>query len=288
MSKAKRQHYVPQFYLRQWAQDGKRLWVYPLDGRTPWPDDPGDYASENHLYTAGALRPGEPLVDVDSEEWFSSWEGRFASVWPDIFDRAAVKRTRMNLIRFIATLVARHPDRRDEVRDMNSHALEDAENVADGEDVIYAHSRTGETIRVAAESIREQAKTDRTSVGKDFIRLMKGTAAAVIDALKDRRWGLLCSTDAPFVTSDRPVILERGLCMKPTFGYATPGTHIVFPVSPSRMLVIADHWESEFAHYEVGDRLPMTRAIIRRAKRFVFADRKDEMIILLIRQELAG
>src|SRR4051794_13581231 len=112
MARAKLHHFVPQFYLRHWCDSAGKLWVYPLDGTSPFRASPRQFAAETNLYTP---RIGAEAVRHDTEDWLSGWEGHFAKVWPEIVDRADNPRTRANVARFIGTLIARHPKYRDVV-----------------------------------------------------------------------------------------------------------------------------------------------------------------------------
>src|SRR4029077_2834201 len=128
MSEAKLHHFVPQFYLRQWCDLQNRLWVYPIDGRPPFRASPRNFAAESKLY---AIDPDAHGALRNTESWLSGWESRFANVWPDIVDRADNPRTRANIARFIATLVARHPRERDGVAKMNEWFIHAADGLSD-------------------------------------------------------------------------------------------------------------------------------------------------------------
>lgn len=45
------QHFVPQFYLRQWAEADEKLWQYAFDGRSPIRRHVREVAFERGLYT---------------------------------------------------------------------------------------------------------------------------------------------------------------------------------------------------------------------------------------------
>src|SRR5438105_3087424 len=49
MGKTKRQHYVPQFYLRRFSQDGKRIHVYDKILRKTFPDGIRNVAQESYF-----------------------------------------------------------------------------------------------------------------------------------------------------------------------------------------------------------------------------------------------
>jgi hypothetical protein len=287
VSLAKLHHFVPQFYLRYWCDLSGKLWAYPLSGQAPWRANPKSVAAETYLYKPGPFQEGDDPADENTESWFSSWEGLFAARWPSVFDHAGDALTRRNLARFIGTMFARHPDQRDAVLAMNQQSLLDAADVPDGDAVEYVNPWTEQRLAVDASSIRKQARTDPVSVRTDFIRLLRTMSEVVADSLYNRRWGILVSATKSFVTSDRPVGLERGSTMKPTFGFATPGTVAWFPVSPDRMLLVHDELDAEFAAYEDSDEILWIENVVRTAQRFVFSSRKDDRVAIAIRRHRA-
>lgn len=279
MSKAKLHHFVPQFYLRQWCDADEKLWVYPIDGRPPFQANPRNFAAESNLYTP---KPGAPHVADDTESWFSEWEGLFAREWPGIVDRADNPQTRKNIARFLGTLVARHPEERNAVGEMNRRLVEAVREVADEEQISIIVKDA--TVNVKASEIREFGRTDEASVRTDFIRLMPAMAKTIAEALFQRNWGIVFSEKRSFITSDHPVASVRGTSRKPTFGFATPGTLVFFPISPYRFLVIADEWEAPFMHYKVDDEKVFIRRVVQTADRFVFSDRKDMRVVKAIQK----
>ena len=285
--RAKLHHFVPQWYLRLWADSEERLWLYPMNGGNPWQAKPGAVAAETYLYRATPpQRPNEPIVADDTEEWFADWEGLFHGRWDRFAVSSADPASRIHFARFLATLYARHPDQRDAVRAMNARFLAEAADVPDGQDVEYIGPQ-GQLIQLSASEIRECAKTDRASVGNDFIRLMKTMTRTVADSIVRRKWGFYSGSGVTFATSDRPVALHRGQTLKPTFGFTTPGTLVTFPISPQQFLIISESHPRDCSLYEVEDDASYLEFIVDSAKRFVFASRRDDRIGRMIRRKLA-
>jgi hypothetical protein len=268
-SQPKLHHYVPQFYLRQWCDEAGQLVVYPLDGRPPFRTTPHNVGAECNLYTPC---PGATDVRDDHEQWFSGWEGRFAKVWPDIFDRGENPPTRKNLARFLATLLIRHPAAREVVGDFNKRLRVLASGAPD-DGHIAIRGRYGKA-EIAVADIHQYAARNADEIRTDWLRVMPGCVRSVADELFARNWGVAFAESDAFVTSDMPVALNRGTCRKAKFGIGTPGTLIFFPVSPRRFLVIADEWEWPFMHYKLGDERVFIRRVVRSARRFVFARRE--------------
>jgi len=266
-------HYAPQFYLRQWCDEAGKLVVYPLDGSPPFRTTPRNIAAESNLYTP---LPGAPAVRDDHEQWFSGWEGHFAKVWPDIFDRGDNPRTRKNLALFLATLLIRHPAAREVVGEINRQLVTLASGAPNGAHIAI-RNRHG-VAEVAVADICKYAATDADGIRTDWLRQMPAVARRVSDELFNRRWGVVFAETDSFVTSDIPVALHRGAYRGAQFGIGTPGTLIFFPISPRRFLVIADEWEAPFMHYKLDDERVFTRRVVRGADRFIFARRESPVI----------
>jgi hypothetical protein len=275
-------HYVPQFYLRQWCDEAGTFVVYPLNGSPHFRTAPRNIAAESNLYTP---LPGAPLVRDDHEQWFSGWEGHFAKVWPDIFDRGENPRTRKNLARFLATLLIRHPAAREVVGEINRRLVTLATGAPNGGQIAI-RSRHG-VAEVAVADIRKYAATDADGIRTDWLRQMPAVARRLSDELFNRRWGVVFAETDSFVTSDVPLVLHRGACRSAKFGIGTPGTLIFFPISPRRFLVIADEWESPFMHYKLDDERVFIRRVVRGANRFVFAQRENPVISEIIAERRA-
>lgn len=283
MAGAKLHHFVPQFYLRQWCNSAGKLWLYPVDGRSPFQASPRQFAAETNLYTPKAGAEG---VRNDTESWMAGWEGHFAKVWPDVVDRCDDPRTRANVARFIGTLIARHPKSREYVRELNAMFQRAATGRSDDAELTFLN-KTRE-IKLKASEIREFALTDPDSVRTDFIRLMPRASKAAAEALMSRRWLAVVAKIPSFITSDNPVVILRGSCWRPKYGLGTPGTIINFPVSPLRFLVLADEWERTFDHAELADSEIFIDRIVFAANRFVFAAEQHDLIASAIGRRNAG
>lgn len=214
----------------------------------------------------------------------SGWESHFAKVWPYVVDRADDLDTRANIARFIATFVSRHPIQRDRLGAFNASLIGASEGLSDDEHVTYS-SGNGKS-RIPVSEIREFARSDAESVRTDFIRMMPPLSRRLADALISRRWGVVFSEGRDFVTSDNPVILNRGASRKPAFGFGTPGTVVNFPVSPWRFIVIADEWEVPFCHYKLNDPCVFVRRVVNGAARFVFAASENHFVSEAIQQRI--
>jgi hypothetical protein len=263
-----RHHFVPQFYLRQWGNADEKVWQYGFDGLPPVHVGTKNVTFERGLYTHPAKDKVTPLTTEDD---LAEIESGYAEVWPDIIDRATDVQTRHNIARFVALMFVRHPQHRETVRLMNETWREIVQGLEPEAEVGITDEGRGGKIRV--QDVLEETKDE--FVGSGFLKLIRGTLEHIAETLMARRWGIVFSEKPAFVTSDCPVVRDRGSCQRRAFGFRTPGTLILFPCSPKRLLVISDDWPHEFAHYKLTDADVFNQMIARGAVRFIYGSERD-------------
>ena len=83
-----------------------------------------------------------------------------------------------------------------------------------------------------------------------------------------------------FITSDKPVILEHP--SQQTFGFATPSSIVMFPLSPKRLLVLDDkHSEPANQYYPLqkSAAASFNHAIWRNGSRFMITGRSVHEVL---------
>lgn len=79
----KRQHYIPQFYLRRFTDDVGCLHIYDFDRQRYIKSVPNKFGYEKYLYETRLSKPNrmgeEFLLTNDIENTFSKYEGEFDS-----------------------------------------------------------------------------------------------------------------------------------------------------------------------------------------------------------------
>lgn len=274
-----RHHFVPQFYLRKWANGDEKIWQYGFDARPPVHSGIKNIAFQRGLYTHPAKDKVRPLKTEDD---LADMESLYARVWPDIVNRAQNVETRRNIARFIALMFVRHPQHRETVRRLNEGFGKAVQDLApDAEVEIVAEGRTS---KIRVREILEGTKAEMTNIASGFLNVMRSTTEDIAAVLVARRWGVVVSEKSAFVTSDCPVVLNRGSCQRRAFGFRTPGTQILFPCSPTRLLVISDDWPHPFAHYKLTDADVFNRVITLGAVRFVYHSKGDSELAQKIKE----
>jgi len=242
-----------------------------MDGSAPIHISIDNVAFERGLYSHPAKDEVPPLK---TEKFLGEKiESLYAGVWPKIFDRAENLKTRENLARFIALMALRHPKEKQAVRTVNKLFRETVSGLPPEQEVEFVVE--GKSISIRVDEVLKLASDDRDTIQSQYLRNMPHTVMDIANVLVKRRWGIIFSDSPIFITSDCPVVLCRGLSAKTYFGFGTPGTSILFPICPTRLLAIDDRWPHEFAHYKLTKPDIYNGIISRGATRFVYADNEN-------------
>ena len=147
----------------------------------------------------------------------------------------------------IALTVLRHPQEKQNVRLVNEVLHEAVAGLSSDETVEFVNE--GKSTKMRVDEIHKFASDGKDAIQSRFLRDMPQLVMDGAETLVKRRWGVIVSDVPVFLTSDCPVVLCRGICQQSNFGYETPGTRILFPFSPTRLLIIDDSLPRDFAHY---------------------------------------
>ena len=141
MSKPVKQHWVPQFYLKEFStpetKDAKmkKVWAFHREEGDPFLANVEDIAAQRHLYTPACP---EGNRDWKTDDKLTDLEDLISKVWPSIandFVDLSDKHIRMAVSLFVATLILRHPSKIEDVKkvhDMMVSTWEKAPKDAEG------------------------------------------------------------------------------------------------------------------------------------------------------------
>jgi hypothetical protein len=291
---ARRHHYVPACYLKQFAipQDRYegRLYVYDRARGKPWPSSPDKSAHARDFYR----------VDVDgehpnlAENTYESLETRFAPVLADVCERGVLPKddTAMaNLLAFVASQAVRTPRLRGVLeRFYNDTMMLTMRTLAKNKRAFVRALRdqnpditdtdAEELFATQQEFVNSKGarvSMDQTTVVRDSL----GLTNPVLDALAERFWILgVAPNDTAFVTTDDPVHLQPAGAAPPSHPLWSPAfgdrhTTVLVTLNP-RLLLMGLPYE-----FEARARVRLSRAEVAAtntdlalaAHRFVFSTR---------------
>ena len=189
-------HYVPQFYLRRFTDNG-RFWVFDKLKQTVFQTDPSKVAAETHFYRipAFASTDADPLL---FEKFFLEVEGAAATItelWFERLDNATLgekvligRDERWWMSRYIALQHLRTPEQRD----------------------ILALSASQSRVYSQQLSKSECTNLHAQMLAGDGAELCEhGSVRDVADQLYNSIWVFgRNTTSTPFFTSDNPIVIR--------------------------------------------------------------------------------
>lgn len=287
-------HYIPQFYLKNWSQDGITIFAYSLlvaDSRIPYWSRRNikSTATWNDFYTRNE---GQKEID-DFEKWF---DREFESPVKKIFDYLLKGHDldedgSIKLSRFVGAQYLRTPARlndlmarwRKEMPQIFEDVLQKASKQLEANpQIIRKQSQISDEakllpIKVSVNKEMREMRVD-SFVGKGmYLFALKHLLTKTISALGKHQWHIVHAADGvSFPTSDDPVIClnynsERDYDFKG--GWGKKNGNIIMPISPSLLLITqigsnmsikqldySEHWSKFFR-----------KIIIEHAHRYVYA-----------------
>ena len=260
-------HYLPKFYLKQWAGRDGRLCEFSrpykeLKPRMTFPDGTGYIRG---LYTLKTLPP-EAANFLEGQFLMRADHRAHEALCSLLQDKVELDAKHQNAwSRFLMTLIHRTP-----------------ENIARMVEKVR-HEMPGsiEEFRPEYEKLAQRVPNaptlDQLLAGfspADYDSFLLTTLCRLMDsqllgtAFNNMIWGVfhLRNCRYPLLTSDRPIIMTNGL--------QKPGAHIVMPVSPNRVFVAvdtpqtADKLVAEADHSKFGERI--NDLVARQARKFVY------------------
>lgn len=242
MGQHKKQHYVQQSYLRRFSSNQKQINVYDKVLGRAFVNGILDVAQESHFYRLpDGLESKDPSVTIDDplivEKAFQKIESRFSQNVQTLIDLPATAsipiETRENLSAFITIQLLRTRAYRNlivEIGEKLARAIaEDAIKKEYGEESLKYAPKISYSDQAAGLFQSQQI------FNFDKIKEYAGV-------LQNHIWILgINDTGTPFYTSDNPAVKHSPFKDQlSAIGIASPGIEIAFPLSSSRILIIAD------------------------------------------------
>lgn len=231
MSTPLRHHFLPEFYLKQWAQKGGRL----VEFSKPF----GDMAKPRLTYPKGTgfifrLYAIEGLPDDVAHELES---GFLSPVDSRAAQALAAMQTgkdfpaahRLAWASFVATLLSRMPE---DITLVRKIIRELAETILPGFQPIYERLRPGNEIRTF-QQLSNQLVERSNERAINFIRRIMSNDR-LVRGIATMEWSILTCARAKreFLTSDRPVAYTNVL--------GSDQSHVALPVGPRKLFIAAN------------------------------------------------
>ena len=252
MSKVKRQHYVPQFLLKEFADDGGKLSVFVRGKGIAFQARPDGMAFQRYYYAA---KNDSGKIDSQTvEKELSQIEGDGSAAIRELLDGVKLSsETRTNFSVFLTSQDFRSPRRRQEFADMllgiEHHKFDHriVESVEKYVQAVTAASERNTELDVSRISEESELTVEADgAIAVSFEATIRALSAAkhFAPVVSEMDWHLFHAPRGQrFIISDSPVQLYEDPKTLEKFGgpaYWRPGSHVSLPLSPS-VCFVASH-----------------------------------------------
>ena len=288
----RKHHYVPQFYLRGFAVDGKRdgqLWVLDKKAGRQWESTVEKSARQTDLYRVELKDGGDP---ASLEKILSVIEGMFAPILQQTIETQTLPEGQpfellLNMVGLMALRVpllnsfSKHIGS-DLLRQLIRDLVATPESWKAVDDGVRA-ART-EVPEASYEEMKQFVESGEYSIdvdlGQNWLpRLMIDASRSMQSHLSRRRWYItVVAPDAPdLICSDNPVSLTLTpmSISSQHAGFAMPGTLLLFPLS--RRMALVGSFEGIMLPNPASEKTValINGATARSAERFLFTPKSD-------------
>jgi hypothetical protein len=294
MSRPVNQHWVPRFYLKYFSTSDTQItenpqtWIFSKDTK----DDPRltnikNICSKRFLYS--------PINKDGQREWsletrLADLEGLLSKIWPALaveYADLSWEPLRKALSLFVAVLYLRTPDSLKQCIDAHQHLVKQYDQIPkgpDGKPNIGYVEVNGKIREFDSSDWHEYKNWQANDHHRFFCDSMQGLTGQIAQLIIQKRWSVIFSDHAAFITSDKPVCMDHRKNEK--FGFGTKGTIITFPLSPTRLLVMDDMHEEPAGQYyplRADGPGPFNLRIWRNGSRFMISQRDvDEVLAEIV------
>jgi hypothetical protein len=250
VSKPIRQHWVPRFYLRQFASPeskARREQVWAISRDKAAPPEPirptvESVALEKLLYSP--LLPNGSR-DFAVEKKLSELEGTLAGIWHHFSGQQVVCSEGMQkaLALFLSTLYLRHPDQRLNAAETHRRMVKQVESIIALLETTPTHFAclvNGTEFQVPIGEFDKFKNSGENDHHRAFVDNILDTGTYLAESLLKKRWSFIVAEKPAFVTSDNPISLRGPSDTDRTFGFRTNGMTVYFPISPFVLLHLSD------------------------------------------------
>jgi hypothetical protein len=244
--KKKRNHWVPQSYLRHFAADADRrkIWVFKRESV----DEPelkpiNKVATGFYLYAPR----GPNGRDYSFEDKLASLEQMFGgafwnSVTTDTVDLCD-NTVRKALSLLVAVMYLRNPSHLEQMRALHQQMVGFYSQFPELPNAVEI---AGKTYELDKDSWPSYSNADEDDIKRMWLDNV-GSATWLAELLMSMRWAVLLSEEPVFVTTDNPVVtLHPSLKFR---GIKNAETSVVFPLSPTRVLHIDNRMSEPDGQY---------------------------------------
>ncbi|MDB5224989.1 MAG: hypothetical protein JWO43_611 [Candidatus Adlerbacteria bacterium] len=292
MKEQKRHHYVPQFYLKGFADEHERVWVYDRVTQQFRHQKTDQIAVIGHYYR---IEKRDGSLSVEVEQYLSEVEGDAAFALNKLDKHESItQEEKIHIAVYIALQMTRVPDYEKRVKELQEKSIRRINKMlfssveAAKEKIEESREELGKLGKEAdAEELFRFVQEDQYKLDiprQNTIRSMLDLAGHIVPYFMQMDWNLLRATKGgAFITTDNPFTLVPPSTLNPSrygqgIGIITPGAMKMIPLSSQTCLVMGNQGDSFQEIIITKDRLrPFNIFSAVTSDRFIFA--KDEALL---------
>jgi hypothetical protein len=278
MSYVKKQHYVPQFYLRQFTKSGENIHVYDKFIQKSFRSGVRDIASNKFFYDLsqeiiseweGLIQQKQAEESIDQsaidklleqikdvqliEKYLSRLESRFSRVLNEVLDGLDKRRRLKHKYRYDLALMAavqfwRTQERRENMMELERKLEERVMRIVDRMNEVKGTNFTAKDLAVAFDA-------EETATRHKMMLLKTEILEETAQTFANHIWVIgVNDTNNPLYTSDNPVTTSAHKVedWRSHTGIASLGVEVIFPLSPKYVLIMYERSYHHLAEYKDG------------------------------------
>jgi hypothetical protein len=247
MQKTKKQHYVPQFYLRRFAAENGELFVFDKFTGKVFQSNVKDVAQERYFYDFPEDIAGKDIDVQWVEKTLASMESKFSAVISQLLATKSKKiisrRQKQALSLFVPIQSLR-------TRDFRNESVELIEKATQAMLEAFSEHETD----FNPDEYRVKFDEKLAPVWHGEFMLNPATLNPLMAILNNHIWLIgLNQSKKPFYTSDNPIARNAHAShpIKSMRGLGSVGIEIAFPLTPNHILILCE--KTAFKQYEKQD-----------------------------------
>jgi hypothetical protein len=251
MQKKKKNHFVPQSYLRPFAADAKheKIWVLSKDDGPAKLKPIEKVAVRFYLYAPANERG---IRDYAFEDKLASLEQMFGLAgWEAIsagYVDLSTETMRKTLGLLTAVMILRNPRNFEDWQVQHKRQIALYAGLPSLPDEIEMKGTVYEIDKDSWPAFRDASPDDLKRMWLENA----GSSAWLAEILMKMRWGMFTSERPVFITTDNPVSISHPSLRN--MGLSNPDTIVTFPLSPTRVLFMDNRrHEPDSQYYESSD-----------------------------------
>ncbi len=237
-AKVKRQHYVPQFYLRRFAEDSQRLWVFDKPTKRAFKANIRNVASESYFYDFPATSLAEnvdpQLVEKELAKIETQFSDTLETVLSKVQESGRIDPQQKSLMsQFMALQELRTPEARNSWIEMKETVMQRVLELQ------IQHKMP----ELSDRDYRVRVNPEVVAIQQARFMFSPRILLPMCNVLQNHIWLVgLNETSQPFYTSDSPLVrrAHKEERFWSTSGLGSEGIEIAFPLTPKHILILCD------------------------------------------------